>query len=102
MGLPEGVGLGAKAPVMVPDSHVSMCQVCDVEFTTVVRRHHCRNCGKVIIQYSIYIVYYSLVQSSEYCSIHNCIFVGCVWAMFTRQAVPALFEEEGESMQKVC
>ena len=49
LGLPEGVGLGAKAPVMVPDSHVSMCQMCETKFTAMFRKHHCRNCGKVCV-----------------------------------------------------
>ncbi|XP_037068619.1 uncharacterized protein LOC119089919 [Pollicipes pollicipes] len=40
--------LGAKAPVWVPDSRASMCQLCTAEFTVTNRRHHCRACGKVV------------------------------------------------------
>jgi hypothetical protein len=31
----------------VPDEAVSSCQHCEVEFTFVVRRHHCRQCGNI-------------------------------------------------------
>ena len=40
--------LGEKAPIWVPDGRVTMCQECHVEFTLIVRRHHCRACGRVI------------------------------------------------------
>lgn len=40
--------LGKEAPVWVPDSKVTMCQICTAEFTALFRRHHCRGCGKVI------------------------------------------------------
>ncbi len=46
---PEEAGkLGNSAPVWVPDSRVTMCQNCAVEFSVLVRRHHCRACGKVV------------------------------------------------------
>ena len=40
--------LGDSAPVWIPDQRVTMCQICNVEFTFMVRRHHCRGCGKVV------------------------------------------------------
>ncbi|CAG0891550.1 unnamed protein product [Darwinula stevensoni] len=40
--------LGKEAPVWVPDSRVTMCQLCTSEFTVTFRRHHCRACGKVV------------------------------------------------------
>jgi len=40
--------LGEVAPVWVPDRRVTMCQKCAVEFTVLVRRHHCRACGQVV------------------------------------------------------
>ncbi|XP_064604770.1 FYVE, RhoGEF and PH domain-containing protein 5-like [Liolophura sinensis] len=40
--------LGSKAPVWIPDSRVTMCMMCTVEFTVTWRRHHCRACGKVV------------------------------------------------------
>jgi hypothetical protein len=40
--------LGSEAPIWVPDSRVSMCQLCTCEFTLTVRRHHCRACGQVV------------------------------------------------------
>jgi FYVE/RhoGEF/PH domain-containing protein 5/6 len=43
-----GGALGAAAPVWVPDERVTMCQRCHHDFSLLVRRHHCRACGKVI------------------------------------------------------
>ena len=40
--------LGDSAPVWIPDQRVTMCQLCSLEFSLVVRRHHCRACGKVV------------------------------------------------------
>ena len=44
----EAGKLGNSAPVWVPDRRVTMCQNCAVEFSVLVRRHHCRACGKVV------------------------------------------------------
>ena len=46
-GLNQAV-LGESAPVWVPDERVTMCQMCHVDFSILVRRHHCRACGKVV------------------------------------------------------
>lgn len=32
-------------PVMQPDSTSDNCMICKAKFTTLLRRHHCRNCG---------------------------------------------------------
>ena len=40
--------LGMAPPIWVPDRRVTMCQKCTVEFTVLIRRHHCRACGQVI------------------------------------------------------
>ena len=40
--------LGKKAPAWVRDEAVSMCMLCDVLFTKLRRRHHCRACGRVV------------------------------------------------------
>lgn len=40
--------LGKKAPAWVRDEAVSMCMLCDVMFTKLRRRHHCRACGRVV------------------------------------------------------
>ncbi|VDK34359.1 unnamed protein product [Taenia asiatica] len=38
-----------KSPVWIPNSVATHCMVClTTEFTMVQRRHHCRNCGKVV------------------------------------------------------
>lgn len=39
--------LGQFAPAWLPDSAVSMCQLCSVHFTWTRRRHHCRACGMI-------------------------------------------------------
>lgn len=39
---------GTAPPIWVPDRRVTMCQKCTVEFTVLVRRHHCRACGQVV------------------------------------------------------
>ena len=40
--------LGEIAPIWVPDDRVTMCQLCLETFTFLLRRHHCRACGKVV------------------------------------------------------
>jgi hypothetical protein len=60
-------GLGDVAPIWIPDQNVAYCQVllvvvgamtipllpqnedCNAEFRMLVRRHHCRCCGKVLL-----------------------------------------------------
>ncbi|KAL7062543.1 hypothetical protein AAHC03_0376 [Spirometra sp. Aus1] len=43
------VGVIQKCPVWIPNSEAMHCMVClDTEFTVVQRRHHCRNCGRVV------------------------------------------------------
>ena len=37
-----------QAPVWIPDSRVTMCQLCTSAFSITFRRHHCRACGKVV------------------------------------------------------
>lgn len=37
----------SQAPIWIPDSRVTMCQLCTAAFTVTFRRHHCRCCGKV-------------------------------------------------------
>ena len=44
----EPVRIGQQAPVWIPDSRVTMCQLCTAAFTVTFRRHHCRACGKVL------------------------------------------------------
>lgn len=36
------MSLGEEAPIWTPDSRVSMCQICTLDFTHFNRRHHCR------------------------------------------------------------
>ncbi|KAM7539775.1 hypothetical protein Aperf_G00000040020 [Anoplocephala perfoliata] len=38
-----------NSPVWIPDSEATHCMICsNMEFTLLHRRHHCRNCGKVV------------------------------------------------------
>ncbi|XP_053981297.1 zinc finger FYVE domain-containing protein 9 isoform X2 [Hylaeus volcanicus] len=47
--LPESsLVLGKQPPFWVPDSNAPSCMFCDVKFTVIKRRHHCRACGKVL------------------------------------------------------
>lgn len=39
--------LGKQPPFWIPDSDAPCCMLCDVRFTVLKRRHHCRACGKV-------------------------------------------------------
>ncbi|KAJ8911303.1 hypothetical protein NQ315_016997 [Exocentrus adspersus] len=40
--------LGKEAPLWVPDSDATSCLHCDMKFTVLKRRHHCRACGLVL------------------------------------------------------
>ena len=42
--------VGTRAPVWIPDARVSMCMLCQEQFRLAFRRHHCRGCGKVLLQ----------------------------------------------------
>ncbi|KAG1953507.1 FYVE, RhoGEF and PH domain-containing protein [Pimephales promelas] len=46
----DGLPLGSKAPIWIPDLRTTMCMMCTCEFTLTWRRHHCRACGKVVCQ----------------------------------------------------
>lgn len=39
--------LGKEAPLWIPDSEAMTCLHCDMKFTMLKRRHHCRACGLV-------------------------------------------------------
>lgn len=39
--------LGKQAPLWIPDSEAMSCMHCDMKFTVIKRRHHCRACGLV-------------------------------------------------------
>ncbi|XP_066996678.2 zinc finger FYVE domain-containing protein 16 [Anabrus simplex] len=45
---PEERSLGKLPPFWVPDSDAPNCMLCDLKFTVLKRRHHCRACGKVL------------------------------------------------------
>ncbi|XP_066257587.1 zinc finger FYVE domain-containing protein 16 isoform X2 [Euwallacea similis] len=40
--------LGKQAPLWIPDADASACLHCDMKFTVIKRRHHCRACGLVL------------------------------------------------------
>ena len=35
-------------PVWVPDAVAKDCMICQTRFSTFVRKHHCRRCGRVV------------------------------------------------------
>ena len=35
-------------PVWVPDAVAKDCMICQMRFSTFVRKHHCRRCGRVV------------------------------------------------------
>jgi hypothetical protein len=44
---PEERCLGKLPPFWVPDADAPNCMQCEIKFTVLKRRHHCRACGKV-------------------------------------------------------
>ncbi|XP_043275653.1 zinc finger FYVE domain-containing protein 9 isoform X2 [Venturia canescens] len=40
--------LGKQPPFWIPDNAALNCMLCEVKFTVIKRRHHCRACGKVL------------------------------------------------------
>lgn len=45
---PEERNLGKYPPFWVPDADAQNCMLCNVKFSVIKRRHHCRACGKVL------------------------------------------------------
>jgi FYVE/RhoGEF/PH domain-containing protein 5/6 len=39
---------GIIAPIWAPDKTVLFCPSCDVEFSIIKRKHHCRSCGTIV------------------------------------------------------
>jgi len=37
-----------EAPIWIPDGDAESCMLCKTHFNIVKRRHHCRNCGRVV------------------------------------------------------
>jgi len=40
--------LGRTAPTWVPDQASSQCQECNTKFSFIIRKHHCRACGRLL------------------------------------------------------
>lgn len=36
------------APIWRPDDQSGLCSRCDAQFSLLLRRHHCRNCGNIV------------------------------------------------------
>ena len=39
---------GDIAPIWTPDGDCLQCEQCSTQFTMLLRRHHCRNCGAIV------------------------------------------------------
>jgi len=37
-----------EAPIWIPDNDAESCMICKAHFNLLKRRHHCRNCGRVV------------------------------------------------------
>ena len=48
MELPSSRAGSSDAPVWIPDELALKCAVCDTGFWLLLRKHHCRVCGKVV------------------------------------------------------
>ena len=42
-------GLFTEAPLLYPEKKCTSCMQCDTEFSLIMRKRHCRACGKVMI-----------------------------------------------------
>lgn len=59
-----------EAPVWVPDREQKSCMLCADYFSFINRRHHCRNCGKVVCFYlpALNTNYTNCLQVCGFCS----------------------------------
>ena len=62
----------AHAPVWTPDKQSACCTRCEVEFTLINRRHHCRKCG-VLVSASFFFALSHALQVCGKCSSHKMI-----------------------------
>lgn len=53
----ERCWLGKEAPLWIPDSEAISCLHCDMKFTMLKRRHHCRACG-LVSMLCIYLIFF--------------------------------------------
>ncbi|KAH3760929.1 protein piccolo [Pelomyxa schiedti] len=42
------IDTSGAAPVWIPDKNAKFCMICSQVFNVIIRRHHCRKCGKVM------------------------------------------------------
>ena len=47
-GLGSSVSELSVAPIWRPDETSGLCSRCNVQFSLLVRRHHCRKCGNIV------------------------------------------------------
>lgn len=52
-------------PVWVPDASIDNCTSCQSLFTPMLRKHHCRTCGRVICKYCVVNFSSKLIRSDE-------------------------------------
>ncbi|XP_076648719.1 smad anchor for receptor activation isoform X2 [Halictus rubicundus] len=87
--LPESNSvLGKQPPFWVPDSVAPSCMFCDVKFTVLKRRHHCRACGKVLCSKCCNMKYKLEYQGNIDCR----VCVSCYQLLIKAEAEQSLIE----------
>lgn len=78
--------LGKQAPLWIPDSEATCCMHCDMRFTVIKRRHHCRACGLVSFEL---LADKSFKQNISRSSVRNAATCGSNWNTWTPRLVSA-------------
>lgn len=67
--------LGKVSPVWVKNKDVTMCMLCANDFSTFLRRHHCRACGAVSLIVLTNITYVMQIVITFNALLINCLVI---------------------------